>query len=122
MRPTATAPITSFVGRLRELRTVQRFLASARVLTLVGPGGCGKSRLAMEIVRRTQREDVAWVDLAPLRQGEDVGREVAHALGIASPERIASALAERSGTTRTLLVLDNCEHLIDRTAEARNEP
>jgi predicted ATPase/DNA-binding CsgD family transcriptional regulator len=117
MRPTATAPITSFVGRLRELRTVQRFLASARVLTLVGPGGCGKSRLAMEIVRRTQREDVAWVDLAPLRQGEDVGREVAHALGIASPERIASALAERSGTTRTLLVLDNCEHLIDRTAE-----
>lgn len=116
MRAGAPAPLTSFVGRRRELQTLRRY-ASARLLTLAGPGGCGKTRLAIELAQATARADVAWVDLAPLRRGEEVEREVARALGIAEPERMAEVLAARAGGGRTLLVLDNCEHVLDAAAK-----
>jgi predicted ATPase/DNA-binding CsgD family transcriptional regulator len=82
---------------------VRRLLSSARLLTLVGPGGCGKTRLANEIARNA-KADVAWVDLAPLRRPEDVQALVAQALG-------------NGEAARTLLVLDNCEHLLEPAAQ-----
>ena len=109
------APLTTFVGRRRELQTVRRYLAGTRFLTLVGPGGCGKTRLAIELARMTAKADVAWVDLAPLRRGEDVQHEVARGLGVAEPDRMAEIVAKRDH--RTLLLLDNCEHVLDAAAE-----
>ena len=108
-------PLTTFVGRRRELQTVRRYLAGTRFLTLVGPGGCGKTRLAIELARMTAKADVAWVDLAPLRRGEDVQHEVARGLGVAEPDRMAEIVAKRDH--RTLLLLDNCEHVLDAAAE-----
>jgi predicted ATPase/DNA-binding CsgD family transcriptional regulator len=110
------APLTTFVGRRRELQTVRRYLASTRFLTLVGPGGCGKTRIAIELARMTAKADVAWVNLAPLRRGQDVQHEVARGLGIAEPDRMPEILAERDN--RTLLLLDNCEHVLDAAADA----
>lgn len=95
---------------------MRRHLASTRFLTLVGPGGCGKTRLAIELARMTAKADVAWVDLAPVRRGEDVKREVARSLGIAEPDRMPEILAEREN--RTFLLLDNCEHVLDAAADA----
>src|SRR5438105_4048627 len=115
VRAGSPASLTTFVGRRRELQTVRRYLAGTRFLTFVGPGGCGKTRLAIEAARMTAKADVALVDLAPLRRGEDVQHEVARGLGIAKPERMSEILAKRDN--RTLLLLDNCEHVLDAAAE-----
>jgi len=115
VRAGSPASLTTFVGRRRELQTVRRYLAGTRFLTFVGPGGCGKTRLAIEAARMTAKADVALVDLAPLRRGEDVQHEVARGLGIAKPERMPEILAKRDN--RTLLLLDNCEHVLDAAAE-----
>lgn len=118
MRAGPVVPLTSFVGRRSELRTIRRLLASARFLTLVGPGGCGKTRLAVELARHVTTTDVVWLDLTPLRTADEVHALLAYSLEIAAPpERIADALADRLRDTPTLLVLDNCEHLLDPVAE-----
>ncbi|MBF6172215.1 LuxR C-terminal-related transcriptional regulator [Nocardia blacklockiae] len=115
------AEVTSFVGRRDELAAARRLLSSTRVLTLAGPGGVGKTRLARQIGRATARAfpDGVWlVELADLRDPELVTLAVADALRLrddtAAPlPRLIEVLADK----RLLLVLDNCEHLIEACAE-----
>ncbi|MBW4722096.1 BTAD domain-containing putative transcriptional regulator [Saccharothrix obliqua] len=107
------AQLTSFVGRAEEVRSVVRALAGSRLVTLLGPGGAGKTRLAVEVAA-ADPGDVFFVDLASVVAGGDVPRAVVSALGLrervvsAPVDRLVAALAERS----VLVVLDNCEHVV----------
>ncbi|MEU7836775.1 MULTISPECIES: BTAD domain-containing putative transcriptional regulator [unclassified Nonomuraea] len=119
------AQLTSFVGRAEELRQVGAQLEAARLVTLIGPGGAGKTRLAMEAAERTTG-DVCVVQLAPVTDPADVPKAVLAALDIRDTRlsghdrpavdpvsRLLAALADRA----LLLVLDNCEHLVAAAAE-----
>src|SRR5688572_7264635 len=119
-RPTNNLPLalTSFVGRQRQMAEVERVIADHRLLTLTGPGGSGKTRLALAVASgMTKRfEDGVWlVELAPLSDPDLVPQAVASALGVqetpGSP--IVETLADHLQARSVLLVLDNCEHLID---------
>jgi predicted ATPase/DNA-binding CsgD family transcriptional regulator len=108
--------LTSFVGREREVAEVVRLLRRARLVTLTGEGGCGKSRLALETARAVQKwlAGGAWVvELAALSDPGFVPRAVATALGVAERPRLAltATLARALRPKTMLLVLDNCEHL-----------
>ncbi|GAA4241819.1 BTAD domain-containing putative transcriptional regulator [Actinomadura meridiana] len=118
-RANLPAQLTSFVGREEELRRVGKMLADRRLVTLLGPGGAGKTRLAVEAAER-EDGDVCFVDLAPVGGGE-VAKAVLGALGLregamlpapggqpGTVERLVTALERR----RLLLVLDNCEHVV----------
>jgi predicted ATPase/DNA-binding CsgD family transcriptional regulator len=120
-RTNLPAALTSFVGREREVDEVGCLLTGARLLTLTGSGGCGKTRLALEVAARRRPDglDGVWLaDLAALNDPDRVVATVAAALGIRdeagrSPlEALAGALRGQ----RVLLVLDNCEHLLDACA------
>ncbi|MGH2353954.1 MAG: ATP-binding protein, partial [Chloroflexota bacterium] len=116
------AQLSSFVGREREIAEVTHLLAGgARLVTLTGPGGAGKTRLALEVAARllpTVPDGVWLVDLAPLTDAALAPLAVASAAGIQEESRsppletLRRALRER----RVLSVLDNCEHLIDACA------
>jgi len=115
------APLTSFVGRERALPEVKRLLSMTRLLTLTGAGGCGKTRLALELARGlvgTFGGGVWLVELAALHNPDLVARAVAAAIGV--PEQpgrpLEGALADHLGKKSSLLVLDNCEHLTDGAA------
>jgi len=116
-----SAPMTSFVGRAQEIVEVKRTLAMTRILTLAGAGGSGKTRLALEVARdlKGAYPDGVWmVELAPLSEPGLVAQEVAWALEVT--ERPGEPLADTLGDSLTdkemLLVLDNCEHVIDAAA------
>jgi len=112
--------LTRFVGRERELDELQRLIRGTRLLTLTGAGGSGKTRLAQELTARiaTGQELVAWVDLAPLVDASLLVAQVAAAVktgerpGMATLEATIAAIGDRP----SLLVLDNCEHLVDAAA------
>ncbi|HSL85153.1 MAG TPA: AAA family ATPase, partial [Thermoanaerobaculia bacterium] len=113
--------LTSFVGRERELEEAHALLARTRLLTLTGAGGSGKTRLAAELASRAAGEldgRVAWVELGPLADPALLTRHLAAGLGLReepgkSPvEAIRAFLQEQP----LLLVLDNCEHLVDACA------
>jgi predicted ATPase len=113
--------LTSFVGREREKAEVGRLLEDSRLLTLTGPGGSGKTRLALTVASEAKRgfEDGVWlVELAPLSGPDLVPQAVASALGVReSPgTMLADSLAQHLETRGLLLVLDNCEHLIEACA------
>ncbi len=113
--------LTSFVGREREILEVRKLLGETRLLTLAGPGGCGKTRLALEVAAGLAEgfEDGAWwVGLASLSDPGLVPQSLASALGVReTPGRpFVEALADHLGRQETLLVLDNCEHLVDTCA------
>jgi predicted ATPase/DNA-binding CsgD family transcriptional regulator len=111
-----TAPLTSFVGREREIADVCRLLGGTRLLTLTGAGGCGKSRLAIEVAARVLDDfpDGVWViGLAALTDSDLIPHTVASVLGLPEqPDRAPTGvLAEYLSSRRVLLILDNCEHL-----------
>ncbi|HEX8054603.1 MAG TPA: LuxR C-terminal-related transcriptional regulator [Thermoleophilaceae bacterium] len=115
--------LTSFVGRERELAEVAGVLGGARVLTLTGAGGCGKTRLALQVAADAldRFPDGVWrVELAPVSDTERVGQAVAEAVGV-RPHRGQTALeaaAAHLKERRTLILLDNCEHVLEAAAEA----
>jgi non-specific serine/threonine protein kinase len=113
--------LSSFVGRQREIAEVEALLSEHRLLTLTGPGGSGKTRLALAVASRLgdQFEDGVWfVELAPISDPDLVAWAVAQTLMIAeeSGRPLADALARDLAATELLLVLDNCEHLVEACA------
>jgi predicted ATPase/DNA-binding CsgD family transcriptional regulator len=109
--------LTSFVGRRTELADLRRLVAGSRLVTLVGTGGVGKTRLALRVAAGVHREFGAGVWLVELDQVQDdglVAHAVARALGVRVPAGVppATALTEFLTGRRLLLVLDNCEHLV----------
>ncbi|HSK27855.1 MAG TPA: BTAD domain-containing putative transcriptional regulator [Jiangellales bacterium] len=127
-----SVPASSFVGRDTEVDTVLGLMAGTRLLTLTGPGGVGKTRLALEAARRAVDGpaaavgDAVLVELAPVSRPEDVASTMAAALrvgtsamsGLGGPrsDPIAVLLAALSGRD-LLLVLDNAEHVVDAAAD-----
>lgn len=114
-------PATSFIGRERDLAGVLQRLGSCRLVTICGTGGVGKTRLALEVAARSAGrypDGAPVLELAEVAPGDDVAAAIASTLGI--PERagtsVADRLAESLGDRRLLLVLDNCEHVLDEVA------
>ncbi|MEV6543434.1 BTAD domain-containing putative transcriptional regulator [Streptomyces sp. NPDC051665] len=131
------ARLTSFVGREADIDVIRGDLASARLVTLLGPGGAGKTRLSQEAaegVRDAARDGVWLAELAPVDDPDAVPTAVLTAVGAretvmygAGAEAIRAAggerhdnpvdrLAEHCGSRRMLIVLDNCEHVVDAAA------
>jgi predicted ATPase/DNA helicase HerA-like ATPase len=113
--------VTSFVGRQKEIDEVRRLLYAARLVTLTGPGGVGKTRLALRAVAGLEREvaDGVWfVDLAPLEDGQLLTHTIAAAVGVRdeSAGEVTATLLEYLADKQLILVLDNCEHLVDACA------
>jgi predicted ATPase/DNA-binding SARP family transcriptional activator/DNA-binding CsgD family transcriptional regulator len=116
------AALSSFVGREGELVEVKRALAMTRLLTLTGAGGCGKTRLALEVARdlASSYPDGVWlVELASLSQPELVPQAAASVLGVREqPDRpLVDTLVGHLREKDLLLILDNCEHLIEVCAQ-----
>ncbi len=112
-------PTDRFVGRGRELELVREALRAHRSVTVVGPGGVGKTRLVLELLRgHGDGAPTYVVGLAETPTTADVAVVVAGALGLrAAPEGGRTALADRLGREPALLVLDNCEHLLAPAAD-----
>ncbi len=111
------APVERLIGRERELAELRLLLASKRLVTLTGPGGVGKTRLALGAARMVAEafpDGGGFVDLAPLREPGLVLAAVAAGLGVreAGGASLAEAVAAEIGERRLLLVLDNFEHLV----------
>jgi predicted ATPase/DNA-binding CsgD family transcriptional regulator len=114
--------LDSFVGRRQELAAVRRLLRSGRLVTLFGPAGVGKTRLALELASRVAPGfpgGVHLVELGPLTRPEFVVRAVASAFGVS--EQPGTPLVDTVVTSmqdeRTLVILDNCEHLVEACGE-----
>src|SRR5215218_5792640 len=112
---------TSFIGRERETLEVKRLLAMTKLLTLTGAGGCGKTRLALKVASDLVEAypDGAWlVDLAPLAEAELVPQAVAQALGVREQpgQALLETLEDSLRSSKLLLVMDNCEHLVEAVA------
>ncbi|HWH39612.1 MAG TPA: winged helix-turn-helix domain-containing protein, partial [Usitatibacter sp.] len=110
--------ITSFVGRKRERAELKDLLERSRLVTLVGMGGVGKTRLALQLGIETidcYADGTCWVELAGVGQGERVADAIAAALGVApGPHRTpVEALLQHLHDRKLLLILDNCEHLLN---------
>jgi len=113
--------LTSFVGRERDLIDVPERLEHARLVTLTGAGGSGKTRLAIEVARRVVErypDGVCVVELAPITDDALVAHRLGAALGVSeTPDRpMPRALADALHNAQLLLVLDNCEHVLDASA------
>jgi transcriptional regulator with XRE-family HTH domain len=111
------APLTSFVGRVREVAEVTRLLSTTRLLALTGAGGAGKTRLALEVgaaLLHTFRDGVWLVELAPVTDPLLVAPAVAAALEVptASGRLPEQLVADHLHDKHLLLILDNCEHLL----------
>lgn len=121
-RSNLPVPINSLVGREVLIDTVRVAIGGSRLVTLTGPGGVGKTRLALEVAAQTQDEfvdGVTFVELADLHDGALVPEAVTSALGIAEAPHVngvAAAIAHLSGR-RSLLVVDNCEHVLEAAAK-----
>ncbi|HEX2625976.1 MAG TPA: BTAD domain-containing putative transcriptional regulator, partial [Candidatus Limnocylindrales bacterium] len=113
--------VSRFLGRRRELAELRGLVGRHRLITLVGPGGVGKTRLAIEAAGAVNPDDVgepAFVDLSLVGDAADVPGHVARALGVAeAPGRTPeAAIAEQLRDASVLIVLDNCEHVREAAA------
>jgi predicted ATPase/DNA-binding NarL/FixJ family response regulator len=119
--PPLPAETTSFVGRRREINEVRRALGATRLLTLTGPAGVGKTRLALRAaasMRRAFPDGICLVELSELRDQALLGNLVAEQMRLhdQSSRAAVDTVIEHLGARRTLLVLDNCEHLVHACA------
>ncbi|MEY2434385.1 MAG: hypothetical protein QOC92_4110, partial [Acidimicrobiaceae bacterium] len=103
---------TPFIGRVDELEALLTVLSTSQIVTLTGAGGSGKTRLAYEVARRVETPWIVVVELAGLRDPSQVEGQIATRVGVGDPSAIASAIGERE----LLLVMDNCEHVVDAAA------
>jgi predicted ATPase/DNA-binding NarL/FixJ family response regulator len=113
--------LTTFIGREREIADVKRLLGTTRLLTLTGAGGCGKTRLALQVASREidRYPDGVWLaELAPVADPALVPKTVAAALGVLEQPGldITETLVDALRSKALLLVLDNCEHLVAASA------
>lgn len=114
--------LTSFVGRKRELAEIAKSLANNRLLTLLGVGGIGKTRLSLQLAGEmldTFPDGVWFVELAPLTDSQLVPQAVASALGVKEEagHPVIEALENHVSDRQLLLILDNCEHLLEACAD-----
>src|SRR5215470_10453233 len=110
------APVTALIGRRKECESVTAALDSSRLVTLMGPGGVGKSRLALAVAAQLQARfggRAWWVELAPVTRDDMTAQAIADAIGArdASGLDLAESIAARIADHPALIVLDNCEHL-----------
>ncbi len=111
-------PLTSFIGRTGEMARVKYMLSQERLVTLTGSGGSGKTRLAIQVASDlvdSFKDGVWWVDFAPLMNAKLVSQKVAKVLGVLEVQNapMSKTLVNHLSTLNVLLVLDNCEHLLD---------
>ena len=116
------AQLSSFIGRERQLAELRRLLRKSRLITLTGPGGAGKTRLAVQLARdiMSRNPGGAWlVELAPLGDARLLDQTVAAACGVREEGNrpIIEAIVEQLAGEKSLLILDGCEHLVDACAE-----
>ncbi len=116
------AAVSDLIGRDKILRQLQDLLSGYRVVTLCGVGGIGKTKLAVEVARHVMAgssSDVSFIELATLAAGSLVATAVARALGLelGTPDLQPASIARAIGNRRLLLLLDNCEHVIDAASE-----
>lgn len=124
-RTNVPATLSSFIGRTVEVDQLREALGAHRLVTVVGPGGAGKTRLAREVAVSVPEaggdypDGVWWVELAPVRLGAEVAGTVAGVLGVnpSAGRAVSDALADALRSRRLLVVLDNCEHLLAETAQ-----
>ncbi len=117
--------LTRFIGREKEIGQVMNWVRSYPLVTLTGPGGVGKTRLALAAAREMLDDfpDGVWlVELAPLSDPKQVLRTVTNVLGIHEEpgHTLLDSLAFFLSDRQTLLILDNCEHLVDEAARLAN--
>ena len=134
-RTNLRAQLTSFVGRDDEVARIGKLLDESRLVTLVGPGGAGKTRLAIEaaaVLVDGVPDGIWFVELASVTDAADVPQTVLGSLGLReshvleqptkmTPRDAMSRLLDGLGDKRAVVVLDNCEHLIDATAELTDQ-
>jgi predicted ATPase/class 3 adenylate cyclase len=115
-------PVTSFIGRERELTEITESLGNTRLLTLIGVGGIGKTRLSLQVAAEMLDafpDGVWFVELAPLADAQRMPQAVASVLGVKEEagRPVIEALEKHVKDRQLLLVLDNCEHLVHACAE-----
>src|SRR6266508_961494 len=115
---TIPVPLTSFIGREKELKEIAKVLSSSHLLTLTGPGGVGKTRLAIQTAHdsiKKFKDGVFWIGLVGLSDANLIPQEIAQSLNIReiSNEPLMNTLKDYLKLKDLLLILDNCEHLIE---------
>ena len=114
-------PLTRFVGRQDEIVSLRSRLGAGRLITIVGPGGAGKTRLAIEVLRALDDagDVVRWAELADLPHNAPVTAAIAQTIGLATRATATlDDLAEAIGDASMVLALDNCEHVLDSVRAA----
>lgn len=120
--PNIPVPLTSFIGRQKELKEIEKLLSSSRLLTLTGPGGVGKTRLAIQTAHvsiKKFKDGVFWVGLAALSDENLIPQEIAQSLNVreVSNQPLIETLKTYLKSKDVLLIMDNCEHLIRACAQ-----
>lgn len=115
-------PLTTFIGRAKEIAALKELLPKTRLLTLTGAGGCGKTRLAIQVATdlvNAYQHGAWWIELAVLTDGALVPQSVAKALGVREipTQPLIETLTNHLRSRELLLLLDNCEHLVRACAE-----